>query len=286
MATRVLGVIVSTALVVAWAAAALVSTPSTASAATVTVNMVGTSFNPSTVTIDPGDTVVWNNTSDLPHTVTASDNSWDSGNLNTGQSYSRTFTTPGTYTYYCRYHGTAAGAGMAGTVVVRGAEQQPTATPTPSGQTEVTPLLEADDQPLDGDTIVVKRVVAAQDGWVNVHANTPNNTPGPGLGFAPVKAGENLNVRVKLSPVPKPGDKVWPMLHVDAGQKGMWEFPGPDVPVLVGGQIVMKQITILAAAPPTLPKSGGDGLSMLLPVGGALAALGSWLALSVRRRHQ
>jgi plastocyanin len=253
MGRRILGWLISMSLVWVWVTAAFLSHTDSAAAATVTVNMVGTSFNPGTITIDPGDTVVWNNTSELPHTVSASDNSWDSGNLNPGQSYSRTFTVPGTYRYYCKYHGNAQGGGMAGTVVVRGVQQQPTATaqPTPPAQPGVVPVLEADDQPLVDDTIVVKRVVAAQDGWINVHANSPNNTPGAGLGFAPVKAGENLNVKVKLSPAPKPGDKVWPMLHVDAGQAGVWEFPGPDVPVMVEGKIVMKQITILA--PPTTP---------------------------------
>ncbi len=283
MFRRVAALGISVLLALAWAGGSLVASVGSASAANVTVNVVGTSFSPATVTINVGDTVVWNNTSELPHTVTASDNSWDSGNLNPGQSYSRTFTAPGTYRYYCRYHGNAGGGGMAGTVVVQGAAGEATATPQPTQapqptatpQSQVTPLLEADDQPLIDDTIVVKRVVAAQDGWINVHANSPNNTPGAGLGFAPVKAGENRNVRVKLSPAPKPGDKVWPMLHVDAGQHGVWEFPGPDVPVMVGGQIVMKQITITAG--PTLPKSGGAWPWWVIPAGGALLAAGAIL---------
>jgi plastocyanin len=49
----------------------------------------------------------------LPHTVTASDGSFNSENLNAGQSWTHTFTTPGTYSYYCSYH-----AWVKGTIVV------------------------------------------------------------------------------------------------------------------------------------------------------------------------
>jgi len=47
------------------------------------------------------------------HTVTADDRSWDSGMLRDGQRYTRTFTTPGRYPYFCLPH-----PYMRGTVVV------------------------------------------------------------------------------------------------------------------------------------------------------------------------
>lgn len=47
------------------------------------------------------------------HTVTATDGSFDSGNMAYGQSWTHAFTTPGTYTYYCKYH-----FWMRGTVIV------------------------------------------------------------------------------------------------------------------------------------------------------------------------
>ena len=47
------------------------------------------------------------------HTVTATDGSFDSGNMAYGQSWTHAFTTPGTYTYYCKYHFC-----MRGTVIV------------------------------------------------------------------------------------------------------------------------------------------------------------------------
>jgi plastocyanin len=44
---------------------------------------------------------------------------------------SRTFVKPGTSTFFCRNHGTAAGSGMAGTVVVDAPASAPPAPPTP-----------------------------------------------------------------------------------------------------------------------------------------------------------
>jgi len=73
-------------------------------------------FNPSTITVVIGinNTVIWNNDDSAPHTVTANDGSFSSGNLNPGDSYTFTFTTPGTYSYHCSYH-----PWMKGTVVVK-----------------------------------------------------------------------------------------------------------------------------------------------------------------------
>jgi plastocyanin len=71
-------------------------------------------FTPPTLTVPAGTTVTWTNNDAVPHTATASDASFDSGNLNPGQSYSFTFATPGSYPYACQYH-----AGMTGTIVVQ-----------------------------------------------------------------------------------------------------------------------------------------------------------------------
>jgi len=54
------------------------------------------------------------NNDNAAHTVTAKDGSFDSGNMGSGSSYTHTFTTPGTYRYFCAYH-----SWMVGTVVVK-----------------------------------------------------------------------------------------------------------------------------------------------------------------------
>jgi plastocyanin len=77
------------------------------------VRMAGSRFEPTTITIAPGKTVRWFNDDTAPHTVTAIDGSWDSGDLSPGGSFERRFDTPGTYPYVCRYH-----PGMTGAVQV------------------------------------------------------------------------------------------------------------------------------------------------------------------------
>jgi plastocyanin len=61
-------------------------------------------FSPQTINVQPGTTVRWVNYGQHPHTVTADDESWDSGDIQPGASYSATFNNPGTYYYYCRHH--------------------------------------------------------------------------------------------------------------------------------------------------------------------------------------
>lgn len=66
------------------------------------------------VEVGVGGTVTWTNRDVAPHTVTAAGGAWDSDFLVQGQSYSRTFSTAGTFPYACRVH-----PFMQGTVVVR-----------------------------------------------------------------------------------------------------------------------------------------------------------------------
>lgn len=49
-------------------------------------------------------TMTWTNDDTVPHTVTALNAAFNSGNMNPGDAFTFTFTTPGTYTYTCIYH--------------------------------------------------------------------------------------------------------------------------------------------------------------------------------------
>ena len=84
-------------------------------------------FQPQSITVSVGTTVVWTNAGKNPHTVTADDQSWNSDRLDPGQTFSQTFNTPGTFGYFCQFHG-APGSGMFGTVIVTGGA--PAAAPT------------------------------------------------------------------------------------------------------------------------------------------------------------
>ena len=79
-------------------------------------------YQPSRIQVPVGTVVTWTNEDSVPHGVTIAHSmvsiydSWQSGPLNTGQSFRYAFSSPGTYTYYCSEHPSL----MAGIVVVTG----------------------------------------------------------------------------------------------------------------------------------------------------------------------
>jgi plastocyanin len=85
----------------------------------VTVSMRDFSFAPATVTIGVGDSVTWVNDGEEPHTATADNGSFDTGELAPGGSGSQTLSSAGSFAYSCTLH-----PGMVGTVVVQGPTTQ------------------------------------------------------------------------------------------------------------------------------------------------------------------
>jgi plastocyanin len=70
-------------------------------------------YGPSTTTVTVGQPVMWTNSGTSPHDATATDGSWGTPLLQTGQSALVTFSTPGTFAYTCVVH-----PWMQGTIVV------------------------------------------------------------------------------------------------------------------------------------------------------------------------
>ncbi len=62
------------------------------------------SFDAQTVTVPAGTQVTWVNHDDVPHKIVSTDKKIVSPVLDTDGRYSYTFTTPGTYAYYCSIH--------------------------------------------------------------------------------------------------------------------------------------------------------------------------------------
>jgi len=74
----------------------------------------GPFFSPANLTVKVGKTVTWVNKDTVTHTVTSDGSSlFDSGFMPTGATFQFTFTTAGTYPYYCTVH-----PFMKGTIVV------------------------------------------------------------------------------------------------------------------------------------------------------------------------
>jgi plastocyanin len=61
-------------------------------------------YEPADITVKVGQAVNWTNTGNEGHTVTADDNSFDSGMKQHGEAWSKTFTRPGQYAYHCTPH--------------------------------------------------------------------------------------------------------------------------------------------------------------------------------------
>ena len=74
------------------------------------------SFSPQNLVVPAGTKVTWINHDDIPHTVVAVDKLFKSSPLDTDDSFSFTFTNPGTNAYFCSIH-----SHMTGTIVVVGA---------------------------------------------------------------------------------------------------------------------------------------------------------------------
>ncbi len=160
-------------------------------------------FDPSTVSGDPGDGVMWTNTTGASHTVTRCDASACAGQgpgtggdtLNSptlmpnGGSYSHTFNSSGTYFYYCSIHGYAR---MHGEVVVSATSTPaPTARPTPrptprpvvtSASTVMTPAKTATPAPSATATAIAPSPLA-------VVLPTVSATPSPAATASPSVAG-------------------------------------------------------------------------------------------------
>jgi plastocyanin len=77
-----------------------------AAAATHAITIANFAFSPAGATIAAGDTVTWTNTDQAPHdvTVTSGPVAIHSPTIATGQSWTYTFTTPGSYSYICSIH--------------------------------------------------------------------------------------------------------------------------------------------------------------------------------------
>ena len=101
---------------------------------TVPVSIFQFEFLPTNLTINVGDTVMWSNDDALPHTTTGNTGVWNSGMLQPGQTYSRTFNSPGDFPYHCNFH-----FFMTANITVLAPSPTPTSTPTDTPTNTATP---------------------------------------------------------------------------------------------------------------------------------------------------
>jgi hypothetical protein len=119
------------------------------------------------------------------------------------------------------------------------------------------PLFDIPPQEAMGDgvtsTLAVNSVSTLVPGWLEVHADSGGH-PGKPLGMVNLEAGEFTGLSVPLNaqmvPLVPPLNlppMVWPMLHIDDSQLGVYEYlmvPGADVPIVVNGSVLTYPVTI------------------------------------------
>ena len=81
-------------------------------AATNYVRIKDSAFLPEQLVVYPGDTVTWIQEDTTEHSVTSSEQVFNSGTLVPGTVYSFTFDEVGTHSYFCSFHGAGAMAGL------------------------------------------------------------------------------------------------------------------------------------------------------------------------------
>jgi len=83
-------------------------------ARSVTVGIKEFKFAPAALEVHPGTTVTWTNRDEETHTITSTTGAFASAGLGNDETFSQTFSKPGTYEYFCALH-----PKMRATVVVK-----------------------------------------------------------------------------------------------------------------------------------------------------------------------
>ena len=123
-----------------------------------------------------------------------------------------------------------------------------TATAALAASHGMAPGVTAADQSVANGVVSADRVIAAENGWLVVHRTDAAMKPGPVVGYAPLRAGENIDVAAILNEEVKPGEMLMLMVHSEAGgmKTGAFEYTlgaKEDGPIKPDGKLVMTTIT-------------------------------------------
>lgn len=110
------------------------------------------------------------------------------------------------------------------------------------------PSVTASDQDVSGGTVTAESIVAPANGWLVVHRTDASMAPGPVVGYAPLREGENVDVTAILQEAVVAGDMLMLMIHGEDGgmMTGGFEYTlgaPEDGPIRVDGNLVMTTIT-------------------------------------------
>lgn len=110
------------------------------------------------------------------------------------------------------------------------------------------PMVEATDQSVAEGSVFATKIVAPANGWLVVHRTGADMKPGPVVGHAPLRKGENMDVAAILTEEVKAGEMLMLMVHGEEGgmSTGIFEYrlgAKEDGPIRQDGDLVMTVIT-------------------------------------------
>lgn len=110
------------------------------------------------------------------------------------------------------------------------------------------PMIEGTDQSVESGSVSADMVVAGENGWMVVHRTDAGMKPGPVVGYAPLRMGENIDVPAILTEDVKSGDMLMLMIHSEKGgtMTGSFEYTlgaKEDGPIMIDDELVMTVIS-------------------------------------------
>jgi len=110
------------------------------------------------------------------------------------------------------------------------------------------PSVDAANQSVSNGVVAADKIVAGENGWLVVHRTDADMKPGPVVGHAPLREGENVDVAAILTEEVKAGEMLMLMVHSEAGgmQTGIFEYTlgaKEDGPIKIDDKLVMSVIT-------------------------------------------
>lgn len=112
----------------------------------------------------------------------------------------------------------------------------------------MSPAVEAADQDVSNGIVSADKVVAGANGWMVVHRTDAEMKPGPVVGYAPLRKGDNMDVAAILQEEVASGEMLMLMVHAeDGGMKtGVFEYTlgaKEDGPIKIDDKLVMAVVT-------------------------------------------
>lgn len=131
---------------------------------------------------------------------------------------------------------------------------------TSTNNQSLPPSISVSDQSLEADNqLVIDKASIGDDGWVVIHEKQ-NGQPGSKIGYTSLSKGSASAIKVMIDKTNLTPSLI-AMLHYDREQKGVFEFPGADGPVIKDQQVIMKEFNILNYAEASKPSAQANPIS-------------------------